>query len=93
MFTNVVGTLASIASLTIIVFGVPVQIIKNYKNKNCDSFAPLLVYSSAFSCFIWTLYGFLKPDLFLIIAQVPASFLTIIFLTQFFYYRRKNGKK
>ena len=87
---SVVGTLAVIASLTIVIIGLPAQIYKNYKRKNCDGIAPSLIYSVCCTYTLWGLYGWTKPDWFLVIAQTPGSILAFILLFQLFLYRKNR---
>ncbi len=87
---SVIGILATIASLTIIVLGLPAQIIKNYQRKSCDGIAPSLIYSSCFTYALWSIYGWTKPDWFLVIAQTPGLILILIILFQLIYYRKKR---
>jgi uncharacterized protein with PQ loop repeat len=86
---NILGILAMIASLVIVFFGFPAQIIKNHSRKNCDGLAPSLVYSACCGYTLWSLYGWTKPDWFLAISQTPGCVFSLILLFQIFYYRRK----
>ena len=90
---SIIGILAAIASLTIIVLGIPAQIIKNYRRKSCDGLDPLLIYSACVAYTLWSLYGWTKPDWFLVVSQTPGCVLAFIILFQFFYYRKKGGAK
>lgn len=86
---SVFGVLAVIASLTIVVLGLPKQIIKNYRQKSCDGIEPSLIYSICIAYTCWTLYGWTKPDWFLIYSQTPGCILAFILLFQLFYYRKR----
>ncbi len=89
---SIIGTFAVIASLTIIVIGLPAQIYKNYKRKSCDGIAPSLIYSACCTYTLWGLYGWTKPDWFLVIAQTPGSILALILLLQLFRYRKNSAQ-
>ena len=86
----ILGTLAVIASLTIVVIGLPHQIYKNYQRKSCEGLAPSLIISACFTYTLWGLYGWTKPDYFLIVAQTPGSILAFVLLFQLFYYNRSR---
>ncbi len=88
----VIGVLATIASLTITVLGLPAQIISNYKLKRCG-LAPVLVYSACATYILWSLYGWTKPDWFLVTAQTPGCLLAIILVVQLHYYGNGRGKE
>ena len=88
---NIFGTLATMASLSIMLFGFPSQIIKNYKRKSTTGLSSLLIFLACCSYSLWVTYGFLKPDFFLIIAQTPSSILCYIILFQIFHYKKKRG--
>lgn len=89
---SIIGILATIASLTIVLLGLPAQIVKNYRRKSCDGLAPSLVYSACFSYTLWSLYGWTKPDWFLAIAQTPGCVLALVLLFQLLIYGKKGGK-
>lgn len=90
MSLSVIGTLAMLASLVIIVLGIPAQIIKNYRRKNCDGLAPSLIYSACCTYILWTIYAWMKPDWFLVVAQTPGCALSLVLLFQLLYYRKKK---
>lgn len=87
---STIGVLAMIASLTIIMLGLPAQIIKNYRRKSCEGLAPSLIYCAAVTYILWALYGWIKPDRFLAIAQTPGSVLALVLLFQLIYYRKRE---
>ena len=86
----VIGTLAAIVSLTIIVFGLPAQIVKNWKRKSCEGLAPLLVCSVLVAYGMWALYGWTKPDYFLAYSQTPGCALTAVLVFQLWLYQKKK---
>ncbi len=87
---SLIGILATIASLTIVVLGLPAQIVKNYRRKSCDGLAPSLVYSAFCTYTLWSLYGWTKPDWFLVVAQTPGFAISSILLVQLFLYRKRE---
>ena len=89
---EVLGTLAVIASLTILVIGLPQQIYRNYQQKSCKGLAPLLIYSAFVTYTLWGLYGWMKPDYFLAISQTPGSIITLILIFQLLYYGRNRAQ-
>lgn len=86
----IIGILATIASLAIVLLGLPAQIVKNYKRKSCEGIAPSLIYAACFTYTLWSLYGWTKPDWFLAVAQTPGCVLAFIILFQIFYYRKRR---
>ncbi len=90
---SVIGVTATISSLTIIALGLPAQIIKNYRRKSCSGLAPSLVFSACCSYTLWTLYGWTKPDWFLVVAQTPGCALAFILLFQLFRYRKRREQE
>ena len=89
---NVIGVLATISSLTIVVFGLPAQIINNYRRKSCEGLATPLIYSACVTYTLWSLYGWTKPDWFLVVAQTPGCVLAFILLFQLFHYRKREER-
>lgn len=89
---SIIGILATISSLAIVLVGLPVQIIKNYRRKSCDGLAPMLILSALCTYTLWSIYGWTKPDWFLVVSQTPGSMLAFVLLVQLFVYREKGGK-
>lgn len=85
----ILGILATIASLVISFVGVPAQIFKNFQRKSCDGLAPQLVYTACCSYTLWGLYGWTKPDIFLMVSQTPGCLLLYILLFQLYHYRKR----
>jgi len=90
---SILGTLAMVASLTIVVIGLPQQIYMNYQRKSCKGIAPSLICSACCTYTLWGLYGWTKPDYFLAIAQTPGSILAFILLFQLFYYGKDRARR
>lgn len=91
MLVSILGTLAAIASLTIIVWGLPKQIYLNYKRKSCKGLAPDLVYSAFVIYLFWGIYGWAKPDWFIVCADIPGAILSGILVWQLHYYKGREG--
>lgn len=87
-----IGWLASIASLAISLFGLPAQIVKNWRERRGDSLSPSLVYASCCTYTLWSLYAWTKPDIdwFLAIPQSIGSVGALTLLAQMFIYRRRE---
>ena len=86
-----IGILATLASLVITLIGFPAQILRNYRRKSCDGLAPSLIYSACVSYTLWGIYGWTKPDVFIIISQTSGGVLSFIVLFQLFHYRKKGA--
>lgn len=87
---SIIGVLAATASLAIILLGLPAQIIRNYREKTCEGVVPSLVYSITVAYILWAIYGWVKPDWFLVVSQTPGCILSLFLLFQMFYYRKKD---
>jgi uncharacterized protein with PQ loop repeat len=90
IITNIIGLAATIVSLTIVFVGLPQQIYKNWKNKNCKGLATSLIFAAFGTYTLWSLYGWMKPELFLAISQTPGSIFALILVIQFFLYKKKR---
>jgi uncharacterized protein with PQ loop repeat len=91
--STVIGILATTASLAIALLGLPAQIVKNNRRKNCDGLSLPLICTVFCSYSFWSIYGWTKPDLLLVIAQTPGSVLSLIIIFQFFHYQKKIVKR
>lgn len=89
---DVIGILATIASLTIAVLGLPAQIIQNYRHKSCSGLAPSLICTAFCTYTLWCVYGWMKPDRFLAISQTPGCLFAFVLLVQLVIYRKRGGK-
>ncbi len=85
----IIGVIATVASLTIVLVGLPAQIIRNYRRKSCDGLAPSLVYAACCTYTLWSLYGWTKPDWFLAVSQTPGCVMSLILLFQLIRYRKR----
>lgn len=81
------GFTAMIISVLASSIGLPMQIIKNYRRKDCEGLSLGLVIMTFLAYSIWSAYGFSKPDWFLAYSQLPGSALCFVILIQFYCYR------
>lgn len=88
--TAFLGYLALTVSLTVLIWGLPAQIINNYRRKSCKGLSLSLMIMVFFAYLIWAVYGLSKPDWFLVFSQTPGAILTAVILMQFFKYRTSN---
>lgn len=87
-----IGLLASIAALSTSFWGLPAQIVKNFKNKSSEGLSPSLIISSTISYGLWSAYGWTKEpmDWFIIASQTPGSVLFLVLLFQLYFYRDRK---
>ena len=87
----VVGVIVAALSVLSKVLRVPDQIKKNFERKSTEGLS-LLMYSITFTTyFFWTIYGALKNDWPVMLAQgALGCIVTGVILWQFFLYRKKK---
>jgi uncharacterized protein with PQ loop repeat len=90
---HIFGVLAMIASLTITAVGFPMQIVANYRRKSVEGISTTLVVSAMTTYTLWALYGWTKPDWFLVISQTPGCMIAGALLLQIRYYSRKANRE
>jgi len=85
-----VGFAVATMSVAIKIVGVPDQIRRNYSRKSTEGLS-LLFYMMSFSTYaLWAIYGYLKGDWVVFLAQGALGCVTSgIILYQFFLYKRK----
>ena len=86
-----IGVIATTASL-VLLLGFVSQIMKNYRRKSCEGLSTNLIYSACIAYTLWGVYGITKPDIYLILSQIPGAILSFILLFQLFYYKKKRIK-
>jgi uncharacterized protein with PQ loop repeat len=86
---KIFGTLAALSS-TLFLWGLIGQIFTNKKIKNTSGLSNKMVYSACIAYSFWAVYGFLKPDIFLIITQTSGAALAFVLLFQVFYYKKRG---
>ena len=87
-----IGVLTTIVSVLTKLFGLPDQIRKNWLKKSTQGVSTILIVLLCLSYALWTLYGFLKQDWFLIIGHGMGILTTGIIIYQIISYRKKNSK-
>lgn len=90
---NTVGFLAMLASLTIVLLGLPAQIVNNYRRKSCEGMDQRLIYSVSITYLLWGIYGAMKPDWFLFASQIPGFALCVVLIYQLFRYKKQEGRR
>lgn len=83
--TTSFGALSMIASLAIVMFGLPFQIRDNKREGKCKV-SPTLIFAifSAYSS--WSIYGLLTSNWFIVTSNLPGFLLAGVLLFQVFYY-------
>ena len=89
---NVIGVAATTMGLIVACIGLPIQIIKNYKNKSTNGLSFSLWTLGLINGSLWLSYGFIKPriDWFIVTSNIPGVFFTCVMLLQFYLYRSAN---
>lgn len=88
--TTFLEYLALFISLAVIAYGLPMQIIGNYRRKSCKGLSLSLMVMVFIAYSVWAVYALSKPDWFLVCSQTPGAILTAVILVQFFQYRTPN---
>jgi uncharacterized protein with PQ loop repeat len=84
---SIFGGLATMASLFIIIIGLPAQIIRNYRNKSTKGIAHSLIYAAAVTYTLWSIYAWTEPNIYLAVSQTPGAILSFVLLWQIIHYR------
>lgn len=92
-FSNTLSILATVASLLITGIGFPVQIYKNYKNKDTFGVSYILFILSFVSYLLWSMRAYTVGDWYMFVAYVPGVLLSIVILFQISYYRNHKIMK
>jgi uncharacterized protein with PQ loop repeat len=91
--TEIVGTVAMIVTIGLYCIGLPGQIRKNHAAKSTEGLS-LLMFGLQFSAFAtWSAYGFLKPDYYIVLSNVPGVLGVAIILGQCAIYRGQKPVK
>ena len=85
---QVVGVLTLIASYAIKLIGFPEQIQKIRKSKSADGISKALFITSFISFILWTIYGILKNDWVIVLAQGLGTIVGGILLFYLWKYRK-----
>ncbi len=86
---DVLGLMAMATSILYLCFGLPLQIIENYKRKSTQGLSFLLILLCSLTLVMWSLYAWAKEpiDWYIIGANVPGFVFSIILLFQFKLYK------
>jgi MtN3 and saliva related transmembrane protein len=90
LITIIVGVLTTILSVIIKVVGFPDQMRKNYKRKSTEGVSSAFYILSVVTYVVWTIYGILKGDWVVTLAQGLGIITTGIIVYQIFIYRKKK---
>ena len=90
LLIQIFGVLTLIASYAIKLIGFPEQIQKIRKSKSSDGVSKILFITSFISFCLWTVYGFLKADIVIILAQGLGALVGGILLVYIWKYRTKE---
>ena len=85
-----VGTITTIVSVLTKFVGLPDQIRRNYIRKSTKGISTILIILLCLSYILWTFYGFLKNDLFLMIGHGFGIVTTGIIIFQVLKYQKKR---
>jgi len=87
---NLIGSAAVIMGLIVACIGLPIQIFKNFKQKSTGGLSLSLWTLGLLNGLLWLSYGLIKYqiDWYIVIANIPGVFFTLIILLQFYYYRK-----
>jgi len=91
LLIHIFGILTLIASYAIKLVGFPEQIQKIRKSKSVSGVSKSLFIFSFCSFILWTIYGFLKNDWIIILAQGLGVFVGGILLFYLWKYRKKKS--
>jgi MtN3 and saliva related transmembrane protein len=87
---QIVGVLTLIASYSIKLVGFPEQIQKIRKAKSSDGISKSLFIASFISFVLWTVYGILKNDWVIVLAQGLGTLVAGVLLIYMWKYRTKE---
>ena len=88
LLLQIFGVLTVVASFAIKLIGFPEQIQKIRKAKSSHGVSNILFITSFVSFIFWTIYGFLKDDIVIILGQGLGVFVSGILL--FYLWKYKN---
>jgi len=88
--TDILGVTALIITTVYTFFGLPAQILSNFKNKSTKGLSLFLMIMLTITFLVWSLYSYLKqpPDFYILLSNSPGFIFGTIILFQFWYYRK-----
>lgn len=87
--TDVLGLIAMATSILYLCFGLPLQIIENYKRKSTQGLSFILIFLCSVTLVMWSLYAWVQDpiDWYILGANVPGFIFSVILLLQFKFYK------
>lgn len=90
MEIDTIGYIACVITIVYTSFGLPNQILKNYKLKSTASLSLMLFVLLFFTFSSWVVYGIIKPDWFVAIPNALGAFFAFILVCQIIYYSNQQ---
>lgn len=89
--TDLLGMTALIITTIYTVFGLPAQIISNFKKKTTQGLSLFLMIMLTLTFSIWSLYSYEKrpADWYVFLSNSPGVIFGLVILFQFWLYRKK----
>lgn len=87
VINNKLGTLTMALSLTLMLYGLPSQILTIWEIKSAKEISLAMFGVGAVQCFFWVLYGIQKKDLFIIIPNSFGALFMAIIVVEYFLFR------
>jgi len=84
--SQILGVLAALVSLSVVIFGLTSQIVKNHKRKTCEGLSMNLMWVTLLAYSTWAVYGFSKPDWYLVASQLPGAIAVLVIICQYLKY-------
>ncbi len=83
------GFLAAGAAIVYLSFGIPLQILKNYRNKSVKGISLPFVIFMCVSLTLWIAYAWTKDpvDWFILVSNLPGFVFSMILISQFYIYK------
>ncbi len=83
---EILGWIASIITVVYTAFGLPAQILKNFKAGSAEGLS-LFLFTFLFLTFTsWVVYGIAKPDWFIVVPNGLGAICAIVLVCQIIYY-------
>jgi uncharacterized protein with PQ loop repeat len=89
MNTETIGLIATIITTIYTIFGLPSQLLKNYRNKSVEGVSLFMSIMLVFVFLSWVLYALAKNDYYILISNTPGFIGSLVLVVQFYLYRKK----
>jgi uncharacterized protein with PQ loop repeat len=88
--SDVLGVVALIITMVYTFFGLPAQIVNNFKKKSTAGLSLFLMIMLTMTFSIWTLYSYIKepPDWYVFSSNFPGIIFGLVIIYQFWLYRK-----